>query len=110
MRLVETLKAEKQPAALSSMSPADITRQLSHPLSLIPTSIPRKTRLILRVNEYTDGDFGQTSTPQTAPLTILRDIGTQFPKPVKKRHRPVLVKLIADDLLDHAAIQELAKA
>lgn len=85
-------------------------RQLSYPLSLMPISIPQKTRLILRVDEYTDDDSGPVPTPQTAPLTIIRDIGTRYPRLMKKTHRPVLVKLIDDDLLDGAVVRELTEA
>lgn len=76
----------------------------------MPISTPQKTRLILRVDEYTDDDSGPAPTPQTAPLTIIRDIGTQFPRSTKKVHRPVLVKLVDDDLLDRAVVQELTEA
>ncbi|KAH7027215.1 uncharacterized protein B0I36DRAFT_136429 [Microdochium trichocladiopsis] len=49
-------------------------------------------------------------TLPTAPLMVIRDIGTRFPAPLKKTRRPTTVRIIDEGLLDEKTARELAAA
>lgn len=49
-------------------------------------------------------------TPLTAPLMVIRDIGSRFPAPLRKVRRPTTVKIIDEGMLDVDTARGLLEA
>ncbi|KAJ1327370.1 transcriptional regulatory protein LEU3 [Microdochium nivale] len=113
-QLLRSLKTQQdQPVNLDTRLDHVIHLYGQQQAGIAPASAPAPGRPLatMSMNDVATparAEAGQT--PLTAPLMVIRDIGSRFPAPLRKVRRPTTVKIIDEGMLDVDTARGLLEA